>query len=255
MTDVVDIARANGIFILTFDRAASRNALSVELAKAIVAALAEADGDPAVRGIVLTGAGDRAFCAGVDLVEAQAVTPDRVEGWFATVCAVYRQIVMADKPVIAALNGVAAGAGFQIALAADLRVAHAGVRMGQPEINAGIPSIMGGHWMGLHLGRSIVQDLSLTGRLMEAAEAERLGLINRMVGEGDVVPAACALATELAAKPGVAWARTKARFREQALARFDAAFRAAVEGQREAFEKGEPQGIMEGFFKNRGGGG
>jgi enoyl-CoA hydratase/carnithine racemase len=248
MTDVVNIARANGIFILTFDRAASRNALSVEMAEAIVATLAEADGDATVRGIVLTGAGDRAFCAGVDLAEAQAVTPDRIEGWFATVCAVYRQIVMTDKPVIAGLNGVAAGAGFQIALAADLRVAHGGVRMGQPEINAGIPSIMGGHWMGLHLGRSVVQDLSLTGRLIEAAEAERLGLINRMVAEGEVVAAACALAAELAAKPGVAWARTKARFREQALEGFDAAFRAAVEGQREAFEKGEPQGIMAGFL-------
>jgi enoyl-CoA hydratase/carnithine racemase len=175
MTDVVNIARANGIFILTFDRAASRNALSVEMAEAIVATLAEADGDATVRGIVLTGAGDRAFCAGVDLAEAQAVTPDRVEGWFATVCAVYRQIVMTDKPVIAGLNGVAAGAGFQIALAADLRVAHGGVRIGQPEINAGIPSIMGGHWMGLHLGRSVVQDLSLTGRLIEAAEGRTAG--------------------------------------------------------------------------------
>jgi enoyl-CoA hydratase/carnithine racemase len=208
-----------------------------------------------VRGVVLTGAGDRAFCAGVDLAEARAVTVDQVEGWFGTICAVYGQILMTEKPVIAALNGVAAGAGFQIALVSDQRVAHAGVRMGQPEINAGIPSIMGAHWMRLHLGWGVVQDLSMTGRLMEAAEAGRLGLINHMVAEDQVVAKARALACKLAAKPGVAWARTKARFRELALEGFDEAFRAAVLGQQEAFAKGEPQGIMEEFLAKRGGGG
>jgi enoyl-CoA hydratase/carnithine racemase len=160
---------------------------------------------------------------------------------------------MTEKPVIAGLNGVAAGAGFQIALVADQRVAHGGVRMGQPEINAGIPSIMGTHWMRLHLGWGVVQDLSFTGRLLEAAEAGRLGLINHMVAEDQVVAKACAVAEEFAAKSGVAWARTKARFREIALEGFDEAFRAAVLGQQEAFAKGEPQGIMDAFLAKRGG--
>jgi enoyl-CoA hydratase len=253
MTDVIKIARADEIAVLTLNREASRNALSVELARAIVAGLAELDGDDSVRGIVLTGAGDRAFCAGVDLAEARAVEVDQVEGWFGTICAVYGQILMTEKPVIAALNGVAAGAGFQIALVADQRVAHGGVRMGQPEINAGIPSIMGTHWMRLHLGWGMVQELSFTGRLIEAAEAGRLGLINHMVGEAQVVTKACAVAADLAAKPGVAWARTKARFRELALKGFDEAFRAAVLGQQEAFAKGEPQAIMDAFLKRRGG--
>ncbi len=257
MTDVIEITRpAMGdgeIAVLTFSREASRNALSVELARGIVAALAELDGDDSVRGIVLTGAGDRAFCAGVDLAEARAVQVDQVEGWFGTICAVYGQILMTEKPVIAALNGVAAGAGFQIALVADQRVAHGAVRMGQPEINAGIPSIMGTHWMRLHLGWGMMQELSFTGRLLEAAEAERLGLINHMVGADEVVAKACAVAGELAAKPGVAWARTKARFRELALEGFDEAFRAAVLGQQEAFTAGEPQAIMDAFLAKRGG--
>jgi enoyl-CoA hydratase len=254
MTDVIEITRRDAIAVLTFNRAAKRNAVSVELARGVVAALAELDADDSVRGIVLTGAGDRAFCAGVDLAEARAVQVADIESWFGTVCAIYLQVLETRKPVIAALNGVAAGAGFQIALVCDQRVAHGGVRMGQPEINAGIPSIMGTHWMRLHLGWSMVQDLSFTGRLLEAAEAGRLGLINHMVAEDQVVAKACAVAEEFAAKPGVAWARTKARFRELALEGFDEAFRAGVLGQQEAFAAGEPQAIMDAFLAARGGG-
>ena len=124
-----------------------------------------------MQGIVLTGAGDRAFCASVDLKEARAVQVADIEQWFGTVCNIYKQILQTDKPVIAALNGVAAGGGFQMALVSDLRVAHAGSKMGQPEINAGFPSIMGSYWMSLHLGWSKNQELSMTGRLMDAGEA------------------------------------------------------------------------------------
>jgi len=249
----VRIDRADGIAVLTFDREESLNALSTGLARAIVAALAALGADRAVRGIVLTGAGSRAFCAGVDLAEAQALTAERVEDWFGTICAVYRQVLAVDKPVVAALNGVAAGAGFQIALVSDMRVAHAGVRMGQPEINAGIPSIMGGHWMRLYLGWAKIQELSLTGRLMEAAEAEALGLVNRMVAPEQVVAEARELVAELTAKPATAFRHTKARLRELALEGYDAAFRAAVEGQREAYARGEPQAIMAAFLAKRAG--
>lgn len=251
---VIGIERDGGVAVVTLRRGAARNALTVELAQGIVAALGEADADPAVRGIVLTGEGDRAFCAGVDLAEAQTVTPERVGLWFTGICEVYRAVLTAGKPVIAALNGVAAGAGFQIALVSDMRVAHQGVRMGQPEINAGIPSIMGLHWMRLHLGWGRVQDLSFTGRLMGAEEAERLGLISRLVAAEEVVPQARALAAELGAKPAVAWARTKARFRDLALAGFEEALAAAVAGQRAAFEAGEPQAAMAAFLARKGGG-
>lgn len=254
MSDVIRVDRQDGVAIVTFDREAKRNALTTGLARAIVAALVEADDDEDVRGIVLTGAGDRAFCAGVDLEEARGVRVEDVEDWFGTVCAVYRRILMTGKPVVAALNGVAAGAGFQMALVSDLRVAHPGTRMGQPEINAGIPSIMGAHWMRLHLGWSKNQELSLTGRLMEADEAQALGLINHLVVAEEVVATARAVAAELGKKPPAAWARTKARFRDVALEGFDEAFRAAILGQQEAFARGEPQAIMDAFLAKRAGG-
>lgn len=251
MTAVVEIEHRDRVAILRFNRPAALNALSVELARAIAGGLIALDGDESVDGIVLTGAGDRAFCAGVDLQEARTVQVHEIESWFGTVCNIYKQILLTEKPVVAALNGVAAGGGFQMALVSDQRVAHAGTRMGQPEINAGIPSIMGSYWMGLHLGWSKNQELSMTGRLLTAEEAQTLGLVNHLVAAEDVVSKACEIVTDFAGKPSVAWKRTKARFREIALSGFDEAFRAGVLGQQEAYAKGEPQAVIDAFLKKK----
>ncbi len=243
----VTIEMDGAVAILRFNRDHALIAVSQALAAGVSEGLIALDARDDVDAIVLTGAGSRAFCAGVDLREGRNVVPADVEVWFGNVCNIYRQILATKKPVIAAINGV----GFQIALVSDMRVAHPGARLGQPEINAGIPSIMGAYWMSLHLGWAKNQELSFTGRLMEAAEAERLGLISYLVAADEVLPKAVAVARELAAKPKVAWARTKARFREIAMAGFDEAFRAGVLGQQEAFAKGEPQAIMQAFLDSR----
>ncbi len=251
MPDLVPIAISDGVAVLTMDREASLNAMTTDLARAVVAALAEADADGRVAGIVLTGAGRRAFCAGVDLAEARAQEPATVEAWFGAICGVYRAILDTRKPVVAAINGVAAGAGFQAALVSDMRLAAPHARLGQPEILAGIPSIMGAHWMSMHLPWSVNQELSFTGRLMDADEAAALRLL-RIVPADELIDEAAALARTLGAKPATAWARTKARFRDVALRGLDEAFRAAVLGQQEAFAKGEPQAIMQAFLERRG---
>jgi enoyl-CoA hydratase/carnithine racemase len=251
MSDVVQVERRGGIALLIFNRPANLNALTQEMAKEIAATLIALDADPVVKGIVLTGAGERAFCAGLDLVEARATQVHEVEQTFGTICNVYKQILLTEKPVVAALNGIATGGGFQISLVSDLRVAHPGVRVGQPEINAGIPSVMGSYWISLHLGWSLNQDLSMTGRLMEAEEATRLGLFNRVVAADQVVSTACELAEHLAGKYPTAWARTKKRFREVALKGFEEAFRAGVLGQQEAFANGEPQAFIDKFLAKK----
>ena len=162
MSHVVKIEMQKDIAVICFNRP---YALTAELAAATSESLIEFDARESVKGIVLTGAGERAFCAGVDLTEARAVKLGDIEQWFGTVCNIYKRILLTNKPVIAALNGVAAGGGFQMALVSDQRVAHGDASMGQPEINAGIPSIMGSYWMNLHLGWSKNQELSMTGRL------------------------------------------------------------------------------------------
>lgn len=248
MSDVVRTEMQGDIALLILNRPKALNAISRDLAHSMADALVRLDADTSVRGIVLTGAGDRSFCAGADLQEARGIEVHQIEDWFGAICNCYRQILMTNKPVIAALNGIASGGGFQMSLVSDLRVGHPGVKLGQPEINAGIPSVMGSYWISLHLGWSMNQELSMTGRMMDAAEAERLGLLNRVVPADAVISTACDLATHLADKFPTAWARTKQRFREIALEGFDEAFRAAVLGQQEAFAKGEPQGFIDSFF-------
>lgn len=252
MTEVVRIERdGDGIAVLTLNRPRALNAVSIALAEALSAALDECGADPATRAVVLTGAGDRAFSAGVDLREASTMEVSRIEEWFGTVCRAYTGILAVDKPVVAALNGLAAGAGFQIALVSDLRVGHPGIRMGQPEINSGLPSVMGSYWMTLHLGWSKNQELSYTGRFMDCDECERLGLLAAVVEADRVLDKAKELAGELAAKAPVAFRRTKARFRELAMRGFEEAFRTGTLGQQAAYAEGEPQAIMASFLGRR----
>ena len=250
MVELVGTENVDGIAVLRMQREHALNAMTRDLARAVVEAVGKAEADGAVSGIVLTGAGQRAFCAGVDLEEASKVTPEEVAPWFTGLCQTYLAILATTKPVIAAINGVAAGAGFQMALVSDMRIAADTARLGQPEVNAGIPSVMGAHWMSLHLPRAVNQDLSFTGRLMDAAEAERLHLV-QVVAAADVLDVAVGQARTLAAKPPMAFARTKARFRATALAGFDEALAAAIEGQEATYRAGEPQAIMQAFLAKR----
>lgn len=252
MNDSVAIETDDRIAILKLNREKNLNAVSGDLARGVADGLIKLDDDDGVDGIVLTGAGNRAFCAGVDLIEARDAKPADIESWFGNVCNIYRQVLATRKPVIAAVNGVAAGAGFQMALVSDMRVVSKTAKLGQPEINAGIPSVMGSYWMSLHIGWSKNQELSFTGRLMNAEEAHELGIANHLVNPDEVIPKAREIARDLAAKPKVAWARTKARFREVAMRGFDDAFRAGVLGQQEAFAAGEPQAVIEKFLASRG---
>lgn len=237
--------------VLILNRLAALNALNRALAHAVVVALQVAQADRAVAAVVMTGAGERAFCAGVDLVEAQALTASDVPAWFTEISECYRQILLTDKPVIAALNGVAAGGGYQMALVADWRIGHARTRMTQPEINAGLPSIMGAYFMRFYLPHGLNQELSYSGRVLHAEECRRLGLLNELVPLPELTDAARIQAHALAAKAAVAFAATKARFREHVLAGFEAARAAAIAGMQAAYTAGEPQRRMAEFLAKR----
>ena len=248
----LQVHEADGVVQLVFNRPAALNPLSRALARDFVAALREADASAAVKAVVVTGAGERAFCAGVDLEEAKEMTAERVPAWFGDVAECYRQVLLVDKPVVAALNGVAAGGCYQISLVADWRIGCERTRMTQPEINAGLPSIMGAYWMRFHLPWSVNQELSYSGRVMDAEECQRLGLLNERVPATDLLDAAVARAHFLADKAPVAFRHTKARFREFALAGFDDAFAAAVAGMQAAYREGAPQAAMARFLAARG---
>jgi enoyl-CoA hydratase/carnithine racemase len=207
--------------------------------------------DDSIGAVIITGAGDRAFSAGQDLNEAQAFDGDSADSWMDDWKAMYGAVRAFDKPIIAALNGVAAGSGFQVALLCDIRVGHPGVKMGQTEINSGLPSATGTWLMWDLLGRSRTTELVLSGRLMDGEECYQVGIIHRLVPENQVQATALEIARDLAAKPRVAMQLNKRRLREITEPGFLDAEEVGRRLHREAFGSGEPRAAMEEFFAKR----
>ncbi|GHD22003.1 enoyl-CoA hydratase/isomerase family protein [Tianweitania populi] len=236
---------------LTLNRPEKLNAWNTPMRDQLIAALQAAEADDQVRAIVLTGAGDRAFGAGQDLSESKSFDADRAESWMGEWKTLYNLFRLGSKPIVAALNGVAAGSAFQVALLCDLRVAHAGVKMGQPEINSGIATVTGSWIMREILGLARTIDLTLTGRMLDAQEAFGFGLISRLVEEDQVQSAALELAEFLAGKPPVAMRLNRQRFAELTQEGFDDAMTSGVRIQREAYASGEPSAMMEKFLASR----
>ena len=239
------------VAVITLNRPEVLNAWHAPMRKMLLAALDAAEADQAVRAIVLTGTGDRAFGAGQDLNETKTFDPDRAELWMGEWETLYDRLRALSKPLVVALNGLAAGSAFQVALLGDIRVGHDGVTMGQPEINAGIASVTGPWIMKEMLGLSRTIELTLTGRMMDAAECHVAGLIHRLVPRDQVMPAAMAVAHELADKAPVAMRLNKARFREITEAGFRECIQAGIRTQREAYATGEPARMMEKFLTER----
>ncbi|MGO4404645.1 enoyl-CoA hydratase/isomerase family protein [Bosea sp. RAF48] len=251
MKDSVLVEVRGAVGFLTLNRPQILNAWNAPMRTRLVEGLEELEANQAVRAIILTGAGDRAFGAGQDLNETKTFDPDRAEAWMHEWERLYDRIRSLSKPIIAALNGVAAGSAFQVALLCDLRIGHDGVTMGQPEINSGIASVTGPWIMKEMIGLARTIDLTLTGRMMDADECFRIGLINRIVPKDKVMEASLALAEELAAKAPVAMRLNKARFREVTEESFRECLAAGIRTQREAYATGEPARMMEAFLAKR----
>lgn len=249
--DSVEVWTHSPVGFVRLNRPEKLNAWDGAMRDELMGALKRFDQDEAIRAIVLTGAGDRAFCAGQDLEEAKTFDEHSSEGWIRSWERFYDVLRGLSKPLVIALNGVAAGSAFQAALLGDIRVGHPGVRMGQPEINAGIASVTGPWIMNSMLGMSRTIELTLTGRLMEAEECHRLGLIHHIVPAERVLSYAQEVANDLAKKPPVALRLNKQRFREMTEASFRDCIDAAIRLHALSYASGEPQKMAEAFFTTR----
>ena len=247
----LEIERFGPIALVQLDRPDVRNALNYELIDEAAEALRLLNRDKDCRAVVLSGSGDRAFCAGMDLDVVRQLDANSCADWLVRLKRLYEAVRGLDKPSVAAVNGVAAGAGYQLALLADLRVGHSEVRMGQPEINVGLASVLGAHLMAPFLGHARTVELTLGGRLMDGDECFRLGLFNHLVEPDQVRDKAIEIADELAQKPPTAIRLTKQRFRDDGQAAFDAVFEAVAQLQREAYDSGEPQRVIAEYFAKR----
>ena len=244
--------RSGEIAIVRLNRPERLNAINADMRRELPAALAPLNADPAVRAVVISAAGERAFCAGQDLEEAAGYDIDDVDRWFTEMHAMYAAVRALDKPSVAALFGAVAGAGYQIALYCDLRVAHPEARIGQPEVKTGLGSILGTSLMDWHLPLGINTELSLMGDLIPGERAWQLGLVNRLVPREQVFAAAMELARALGTRPPHAVKITKERMRELTQPQFDDILVAAKKYQRRAYESGEPQRLMREILQKMG---
>lgn len=236
---------------VTLNRPEVLNAWNGEMRVELIEALDAMEADEGVRAIILTGAGDRAFGAGQDLNETKSFDAERAEVWVGEWERLYERIRSLSKPIIAAVNGVAAGSAFQVALLCDIRIGHEGTTMGQPEIKSGIASTTGPWIMREIIGLSRTIDLTLTGRMMDAEECFRIGTLSRLVPREALMREAVALARELAELPPTAMRLDRQRFREMTEAGFRDCLAAGVRIQREAYASGEPTQMMEKFLAER----
>ncbi|WP_319683459.1 crotonase/enoyl-CoA hydratase family protein, partial [Streptomyces ipomoeae] len=216
------VERRGHVMVVTLNRPEARNAVNAAVARGIGNALEEADRAPEIRAVVITGAGDKAFCAGADLkavARGENIMPPEAEAWgFA---GYVRHHI--GKPTIAAVRGFALGGGTEIALASDLVVAAEDAHFGLPEVKRGIIAAAGGAFrITAQLPPKVAMELLLTGDPLDAATARDLGLVNRVVPAEKVLDEALALAERIAANAPLAVQASKRIARGITTGRVDA---------------------------------
>jgi enoyl-CoA hydratase len=193
------------VLVVTLNRPRALNALNGQLLAELSAVVAGAATDAGVRALVLTGAGDRAFAAGADINELASLDAESGRRFAASGQAVFSALERLGKPSIAAINGFALGGGCELAMACTLRLAADTAQFGQPEVDLGIiPGFGGSQRLARLVGRGRALALLLGGHNIGAEEAERIGLVNRVVAVADLKTEALALAQQLAEKAPLA---------------------------------------------------
>jgi len=196
---VVEETAGGAVEIWTVDGEARRNSLSRAMIRELLEHLDRILQARALRCVVVTGKGDRAFCAGADLKERAGMSEAEVHAFHESLRAAFRAIESAPQAFVAALNGAALGGGLELALACDLRVAVETAEMGLPEVGLGIiPGGGGTVRLPRAIGVARAKDLILTGRRLGAAEALSLGLVSRVAAPGRLREEALALAEQVA---------------------------------------------------------
>jgi enoyl-CoA hydratase/carnithine racemase len=202
--------RRGRVLVLTLNRPEARNALSFALLGALVAALERAEGDPDVGAVVLTGAGDRSFCAGLDLREV-AAGDDMSDPARRPTIDGFGRLMEGEiaVPLVGAANGSAVAGGLEVLLGCDVIVASRDARLGLPEVKRGLFAGGNGTTLGARIPLAVALELALTGDLVDAERALSLGLVNAVVDPDEVLDTAVGYAERIAANAPLALAATK----------------------------------------------
>jgi enoyl-CoA hydratase len=195
----------DGICTITINRPDKLNALNIETIKEIETAICTAQADHAVSGIIITGAGPKAFVAGADIAEFADFSISQAKEMAASGHQVFNHIEKCKKPVIAAVNGFALGGGCELAMACHMRVAATNAKFGQPEVNLGvIPGYGGTQRLVRLIGRTKATELLLTADVIGAEEAKQLGLVNHVVAPEELIAKAKEILNKIAQKSPLA---------------------------------------------------
>ncbi len=194
---------------LTFNRPGVLNAINETLMAEMKPVLAEIDRDREIRVVIITGAG-KAFMAGADIADLAKLSPIEIHDWNHRLIENWSAVEKLKPPVIAAINGYALGGGLELALACDIRVASEKAKLGLPEVKLGIiPGTGGPQRLSRLVGRGLTLEMILTGEPITAVEAHRIGLVNRVVPDGEVLKAAEEIAHKIAANSPIGVALAK----------------------------------------------
>jgi enoyl-CoA hydratase/3-hydroxyacyl-CoA dehydrogenase len=199
------VKKEGAIGWLTLNRPHRLNTLTVEMIDEMHTALNDFESDKAIRCIVITGAGDKAFSAGADVTAFTGVTPSMAAEAAAKGQALFTRFERIGKPVIASMNGYALGGGLEMALACDFRIASENVELGQPETNLGlIPGWGGTQRLARIIGLARAKQMIMLAERVSAEEAAKIGLINKVVARAKLTEETVALANKLAEGPPIA---------------------------------------------------
>ena len=178
----IDLSVQDEISIIKINRPEALNAMNVDVIDELSSTIDRIDVDNAVKVVIITGAGERAFCAGADIAFMVNINPIEAEKYASSAQMVLNKIEKLGKPVIAAVNGFALGGGCELAMVCDIRIASSNAKMGQPEVTIGIPPGWGGTQRLMRLvGPSRAKELVFSGKIISAEQAFQIGLINKMV--------------------------------------------------------------------------
>ena len=201
----IKLEKKNQIAYITIDRPKVLNALNMATMQEIKQAFADAKQDVDVRVVILTGAGEKAFVAGADIGELSQHTPVSAKEYTHQGQAILDAIENLGKPVIACINGFALGGGCELAMACTLRLASENAKLGQPEVKLGlIPGYGGTQRLPRLVGKGVAMQLVLTGEMISAQEAHRIGLVNEVVPAGELIARAEAIAAKIIANAPLA---------------------------------------------------
>ncbi len=239
------------VVTLTIDRPRILNTLNPELVSHLTESIRKWSARKEIRVIILTGSGDRAFVGGVDIRTFVGMTSDGGEKFITDLHRCFLAIRESEKIVIASINGYALGGGLELVASCDLRIASDRAVFGMPEVKVGLPSVIEAAYFPRLIGLGRAAEMVYTGDMIDAKEAERIGLVNQVVSHERLSEATRAMAEKILANGPTALVLQKKLIRHWIEMNFEASIEAGIKIFREAFKTQEPQEGAQAFLEKR----